>query len=109
MSKCFSQNILHNVLNAVYRTTLNIRTARTDKTVKTQIRLLLEEQSDLRLHCLSFYLLHSHTILQGKPKLLNIRIFSTLISGVPIFRGFHLKMFVDSLREKKMITLGSYS
>ena len=92
-----SQNILHNVLNAVYRTTLSIRTARTDKTVKTQIRLLLEEQSDLGLHCLSFYLLHLHIILQRKPKLFNIRIFSTLISGVPILRGFRLKMFVDSL------------
>ena len=45
------QNILHNVLNVVYRTTLSIRTERTDKTVKTLIRLLLEEQSDQGLYC----------------------------------------------------------
>ena len=46
-----SQNILHKVLNVVFRKTLNIRTDRTDKTVKTLIRLLLEEQSDQGLHC----------------------------------------------------------
>ena len=63
----------------------------TDKTVKTLIRLLLEEQSDLGLHCLSFYLLHLHIILQRKLKLFNIRISSILISGVPIRRGFHLQ------------------
>ena len=91
MSKYFSQNILHNVLNAVYRTTLSIRTERTDKTVKTLIRLLLEEQSDQGFYCLSFYLLHLHMILQGKRKLFNFGIFSILISGVPVFRGFHLK------------------
>ena len=83
-----SQNILHNVLNVVYRKTLSIRTDRTDKTVKILIRLLLKDQG---LHCLSFYLLHLHIILQAKPKLFNFRIFSTLISSVPIFRGFHLK------------------
>ena len=41
-----SQNILHNVLIVVYRNTLSIKTGRTDKTMKTLIRLLLEEQSD---------------------------------------------------------------
>ena len=85
------QNILHNVSNAVYHKTLSIRTDRTDITVKTLIRLLLEEQSDQGLHCWSFYLLHLHIILQGNPKLFNFRIFSILISGVPILRGFHLK------------------
>ena len=45
------QNILHNVLNVVYRTTLSIRAERTDKTVKTLIRLLLEEQSDQGIYC----------------------------------------------------------
>ena len=104
------QNILHNVLNVVYRKTLRIRTDRTDKTVKTLIGLLLEEQSDQGRLCLSFYLLQLHIILQGKPKLFNFRIFSILISGVPILSGFHLKkMFVDSLSVQKMITLGSHS
>ena len=35
-----SQNISHNVLSAVYRKTLRIGSDRTDKTVKTHIRLL---------------------------------------------------------------------
>ena len=56
----FKIHILHNVLNVVYRTTLSIRTERTDKTVKALFRLLLEEQSDQGLHYLSFYLLHLH-------------------------------------------------
>ena len=86
-----SQNILHNVSNVVYCKTLSIRTIRSDKTVKTLIRLLLEEQSDQVLNCLSFYLFHLHIILQGKPKLFNFRIFSILISVVPMFRGFRLK------------------
>ena len=85
------QNILHNVSNVVYCKNLSIRTNRSDKTVKALIRLLLEEQSDQDLHCFSFYLLHLHIILQGKPKLFNFRIFSILISVVPIFRRFHLK------------------
>ena len=82
-----SQNILHNVSNVVDCKNLSIRTNRSDKTVKTLIRLLLHQV----LHCFSFYLLHIHIILQGKPKLFNFRIFSILISVVPIFRGFHLK------------------
>ena len=82
-----SQNILHNVSNVVDCKNLSIRTNRSDKTVKTLIRL----QSDQVLHCFSFYLLHIHIILQGKPKLFNFRIFSILISVVPIFIGFHLK------------------
>ena len=36
-----SQNILHNVSNVVYCKNLSIRTNRSDKTVKTLIRLLL--------------------------------------------------------------------
>ena len=66
----------------------------TDKTVITLIRLLLnlEEQSDQDFHCFPFYLLHSHTILQRKSKVFNFRIFSILISGVSIFRVFHLKI-----------------
>ena len=36
-----SQNNLHNVSNVVYRKNLSIRTNRSDKTVKTLIRLLL--------------------------------------------------------------------
>ena len=36
---------------------LNFRTDRSGQTVQTQIRLLLEEQSDQGLHCLLF---HTH-------------------------------------------------
>ena len=35
---------------------LSFRTDRSGQTVKTQIRLLIEEQSDQSLHCLLFYL-----------------------------------------------------
>ena len=35
---------------------LSFRTDRSGQTVKTQIRLLVEEQSDLGLHCLLLYL-----------------------------------------------------
>ena len=68
-------------LSAVYRKNLSIRTGRTDKTVKTLIK---------GPHCLSFSLLHSHIILQQKFKLFNFRVFSILISCVPVLRGFHL-------------------
>ena len=37
---------------------LNFRTDRSGQTVQTQIRLLLEEQSDQGLHCLLFHLHH---------------------------------------------------
>ena len=36
--------------------TLSFRTDRSGQTVQTQIRLLLEEQSDQCLHCLLFHL-----------------------------------------------------
>ena len=38
--------------------TLSFRTDRSGQTVQTQIRLLLEEQSDQGLHCLLFHLHH---------------------------------------------------
>ena len=43
----------------IYETTvmiLSFRTDRSEQTVQTQIRLLLEEQSDQGLHCLPFRL-----------------------------------------------------
>ena len=75
----------------VYRKNLSISTDNGAKTVKTLIRLLPEEQSDQGLYCLSFYLLHEHIILHQNLKLFNFSIFSILISGVRILRGFHLK------------------
>ena len=77
-----SQNIMHNSYSVVYHKNtikiLSVRTDRTDKTAKMLIRLLLEEQCDQDLHCLSFYLLHLHIILQRKPKLLNFGYFQYL-------------------------------
>ena len=58
---------MHDFYSVVYRKNLSIRTDRSDKPVKTLIRLLLEEQSDQGLHRLSFFLLHLHIILHRKP------------------------------------------
>ena len=43
--------------------TLSFRTDRSGQTVQTQIRLLLEVQSDQGLHCLLFHLHHFDKIL----------------------------------------------
>ena len=42
--------------------TLSFQTDRSGQTLQTQIRLLLEEQSDQCLHCLLFHLHHFHKI-----------------------------------------------
>ena len=42
--------------NKITVMTLSFRTDRSGQTVQTQIRLLLEEQSDQGLHCLLFHL-----------------------------------------------------
>ena len=49
--------------------TLSFRTDRPGQTVETQIRLLLQEQSDLGPHCLSFCLHLLDTLLYGKTTL----------------------------------------
>ena len=45
---------------------LSFRTDMPGQTVQTQIRLLLEEQSDQRLHCLPFRLHHLDSLLCGR-------------------------------------------
>ena len=45
--------------------TLSFRTDRYGQTVQTQIRLLVEEQSDQRLHCLPFHFHNFDKISQG--------------------------------------------
>ena len=45
---------------------LSFRTDLPGQTVQTQIRLLLEEQSDQGLHCLPFRLHHLHSLLYGR-------------------------------------------
>ena len=45
---------------------LSFRTDRPWQTVQTQIRLLLEEQSDLGLHCLPFRMHHLDSLFYGR-------------------------------------------
>ena len=44
---------------------LSFRTGRSGQTVQTQIRLLLEEQSDQGLHCLTLHLHRLDALLYG--------------------------------------------
>ena len=75
---CVQINIIkHNLLHALNREsellqfltltvmTLSFRTDKSGQTVHTQIRLLLEEQSDQGLHCLLFHLHLLDTIFYG--------------------------------------------
>ena len=60
---CKNSCILHRYVNVMLTVmTLSFRTDRSGQTVQTQIRLLLEEQSDQQsdqgLHCLLFHLHH---------------------------------------------------
>ena len=50
---------------------LSFRTDRSGQTVQTQIRLLLEEQSDQGLHCLQFPLHLLDALLEGNAILFN--------------------------------------
>ena len=60
-------------------------TCRSGQTVQTQIRLLLEEQSDHGLHCLQLRLHHLDTLLYGKASLFNFSVTTANFSGVQIF------------------------
>ena len=62
-------SIQSNVSFLVFHNTvmiLSFRTAMPGQTVQTQIRLLLEEQSDLGLHCLPFHLHRLDSLLYGR-------------------------------------------
>ena len=68
---------------------LSFRTDRSGQTVQTQIRLLLEEQSDQGLHCLQFCPHLLDELLYGKSSLSNLRgILQQIFLGVRIFRIF---------------------
>ena len=45
---------------------ISVRTNMLEQTVQTQIRMLLEEQSDQGLHCLPFRLHRLDTLLYGR-------------------------------------------
>ena len=64
---------------------LSFRTDRSGQTVQTQIRLLPEEQSDLGLHCLRFWL-HLLGAASKKPSCSNFRVITANFLGVRIFR-----------------------
>ena len=67
---------------------LNIGTDRSEQTVQTQIRLLLMEQSDQGLLCLSFCLHLLTQYCSVKSNCSNCTTIMVIISGVPIFRIF---------------------
>ena len=52
---------------------VGIGTDRSEQTVQTQIRLLLQEQSDQGLHCLSFHLHFLDALLLCKTKLFDFK------------------------------------
>ena len=58
------------------------------QTVQTQIRLLLEEQSDQGLHCLPIGLHRFDTLLYGGANSSNFRVITINFLGVRIFRKF---------------------
>ena len=68
---------------------LSFRTDRSEQAVQTQIRLLLEEQSDQGLRCLPFRLHRLDALLYGKATL-NFRVFTTNFCGVQVLGIFTL-------------------
>ena len=64
------------------------RTDRSGRTVQTQIRLPLEEQSDQGLHCLQCRLQPLDAYSTVKPPCTNFRVITANFSGVRIFRIF---------------------
>ena len=67
---------------------LSFRIDLSEQTVQTQIRLLLEEQSDQGLHCLPFCLHLLDTFLYGKVAWFRIYCTKESVSGVRIFKIF---------------------
>ena len=67
---------------------LSFQTDRSEQTVQTQIRLLLEEQSDQGLHCLPFCLHRLDFYSMVEPHSSNFRVITTKVLGVRIFRKF---------------------
>ena len=65
---------------------LNFRTDRSGQTVQTQIRLLLEEQSDQGLHCLQFHLHFFDEIPEGLASLFEFKVDYSEVSCVQKFR-----------------------
>ena len=81
--------LYHVIIETVWYTVmiLNFRTDMPGQPVQTQIRLLLEEQSDQGLHCLLFRLHRLDSLLCGRDSS-NFRVITTNFLGVRIFRKF---------------------
>ena len=73
---------------------LSFRTVRPEQTVQTQIRLLLEKQSDQGLHCLPFLLHCLDSLLYSSS---NFRVITTHFLGVWIFRKFTVTIYLDKV------------
>ena len=71
---------------------LCFRTHGSGQTVQTQIRLLLEEQSDQGLHCLLFHL-HLFLIPKGLASFFEFRFFTAKFSRVRKFRNFPVMVY----------------
>ena len=72
---------------------LSFRTDMPEQTVQTQIRLLLEEQSDQGLHCLPFVCIVWTHYSMVEPHSSNFRVITTNLLGVQIFRKFTVVYF----------------
>ena len=71
---------------------LSFWTDRPGQTVQTQIRLLLEEQSDQGLHCLPFRLHRLDSYSMVEPYSSKFRVITTNVLGVRIFRKFTVNL-----------------
>ena len=77
---------------------LSFRTDMPGQTVQTQIRLLLEEQSDQGLHCLPFRLHRLDSLLYGRDThSSNFRVITTNFLGVRILRKFTVTWKSDTV------------
>ena len=72
---------------------LSFRTNRSEQTVQTQIRLLLEEQSDQDLHCLPFRLHRLDSLLYGRATVQILEWLQQIFLDVWIFRKFMVYKF----------------
>ena len=79
---------------------LSFRTDSSVQTVLTQIRLLLEEQSDQGLHCLPFRLHLLDALLYRQPLCSNFRVITANFSGVQIFKNFTVHVSFYKIRHK---------
>ena len=79
---------------------LTFRTDRPGQTLQTQIRLLLEEQSDRGLHCLLFHLHHLMKYPKVSAFCLSFRKITANFSGVRKFGNFMVYCYDPKFSER---------